>query len=102
MTGTTENRCEEKEIGSVAITSVTRSAPRLEPFVGPAPSGRGWLCDHPIAASVRLGDGQLHCLLAYRVLDRAESQSDSMPTPWTGSYLEEVLCDAPSRPPWRF
>lgn len=60
---------------------------------GPAPV-YAWNADHPLGAVVRLGDGRLHSLEAIRVCETTEVVKDTLPTPATGCYIEEVLAEA--------
>ncbi|MCX5659609.1 MAG: sialidase family protein [Planctomycetota bacterium] len=67
---------------------------------GPAPAKR-WCFDHPIGATLRLGDGRWRHLLIYRGMDLGES-AGADPTPATGLYVEEVMSrGAPASLPWR-
>ncbi len=68
---------------------------------GPAPGGSKWMVDHPNAVTLRLADGQWHNVLVYRILVQKEHRG-AAPPPQTGCYVEEVLSDGPTAPPWRF
>ncbi len=68
---------------------------------GPAPGGSKWMVDHPNAVTLRLADGKWHNVLVYRILVQAEHRG-AAPPPQTGLYVEEVLSDGPTAPPWRF
>ena len=68
---------------------------------GPAPGNGKWMVDHPSAAVVRLGDGQWHGLVVYRVLGNAEFKGDP-PAPQSGCYVEEVISSGTPVPTWRF
>ncbi len=68
---------------------------------GPAPGGGAWMVDHPSAAVVRLGDGQWHGIVAYRILGNAEHKG-APPAAQSGCYVEEVVSSGPPVPPWRF
>ena len=69
---------------------------------GPPPGGITWTIDHPIAANLHLSDGRWHTVLAYRVVDRAETARGFAPPPETGAYLEEVHSAGDPIPAWRF
>lgn len=69
---------------------------------GPAPHGTPWRMDHPFGCTVRLADGEWRHLLGYRVLEDAEMRTNAGPTPFTGSYIEEVCSAGPAVPLWRF
>ena len=58
---------------------------------GKPPFGSIWRADHPVGMTVRLADGLWHHVLAYRVLEQSECTSDAPATPFTGTYVEEVL-----------
>lgn len=63
-----------------------------------------WYVDHPVSATVQLGDGLWHGLVAYRVM-AFPVNSDKVRerlTPHTGCYVEEVRSAQPAQPPWRF
>jgi hypothetical protein len=64
--------------------------------------GRVWESDHPSAMTVRLADGKWHNVIGYRILERAEKEYGSPPSPRTGAYLEEVISAGPARPAWIF
>ncbi len=81
------------------LEPITARAARAE--FGAPPAGSRWMVDHPSGAVVRLGDGEWHALLAYRILDSAEHRG-AAPGARTGCYVEEVLSDGPAVPPWRF
>lgn len=76
------------------------SDPRAE--FGLPPHGSVWAADHPVASVVRLGDGQWHSLVGYRMLEWLENTHFVSPTPHTGSYLDEVLSIGAAVPTWRF
>jgi hypothetical protein len=71
---------------------------------GPAAKGKPWYIDHPTSTIVRLGDGQLHCVIGFRVCGAAEVIWDALPSPHSGAWIEEVResRDAPPVPIWRF
>lgn len=69
---------------------------------GPPPNGTVWSIDHPSSQTVQLGDGQWHNILAYRALEKEENVSFVSPTPFTGSYVEEVFSAGPPIPTWNF
>ncbi len=69
---------------------------------GPPPHDSVWSVDHATSYTVQLGDGKWHNLLGYRVLEHAENTFFVAPTPFTGSYLEEVVSAGPARPTWNF
>lgn len=74
----------------------------LEEF-GPAPAKTTWGIDHPSSATVRLGDGDWHSVMAYRLLSYRSSGAIPEPlTLQTGCYLEEMLSAGPPLAPWRF
>jgi len=58
---------------------------------GPGPYSHPWWVDHPIGCTLRLADGNLHHLLAYRVLGNHEAVYNASPAPQTGCYVEEVF-----------
>lgn len=70
----------------------------LEPIVahdlseafGPAPNGSIWRADHPISATLQLGDEAPRHWLFYRVLERNECISDAPATPQTGTFAQEI------------
>ena len=68
---------------------------------GPAPSGSMWRVDHPVAATVRLADGNWHNIMGYRIHDDVESHDLEAP-PQTGAYLEEVISAGKPVPTWNF
>jgi predicted amidohydrolase len=69
---------------------------------GPGPYSHPWWVDHPIGYTVRLADGKLHHVLAYRVLGNHEAIYDAPPAPQTGCYVEEVHSVNEPLPIWRF
>lgn len=72
---------------------------------GTPPEGTFWACDHPSGAVVRLGDGQWHALLAYRILAfPVKTATTAEPiVPQTGCHIEELFGgEAAVLPPWRF
>jgi len=69
---------------------------------GSPPFDSIWWEDHPVGLTVRLGDGQWHHMLTFRVLEQSECASDSPATPFTGTYLYEVLSTGPVKPEWVF
>ena len=69
---------------------------------GPPPNGTIWWVDHPTAATVRLADGQWHNLIAYRAIEKAENFLGAMPTPYTGTYVEEVISRGKPLAAWNF
>ncbi|MFH1007715.1 MAG: sialidase family protein, partial [Candidatus Latescibacterota bacterium] len=79
-----------------------RIARDLPSEFGPAPSGSWWRIDHPTSAIVQLSDGAWHSLLAYRIVDNGEIESDAGPPPQTGCYVEEVFSGGEAIPAWRF
>lgn len=58
---------------------------------GKPPHGSIWRADHPVGMNVRLADGQWHHLLTYRVLEQNECIAGAPVTPFTGTYVEEVV-----------
>ena len=66
---------------------------------GPPPTGPVWFMDHPTALTLRLGDGQWHHILVYRLMDRGE-HTGAPPAPQTGLYVEEVTSAGPTIPVW--
>lgn len=68
---------------------------------GPPPE-RAWVVDHPIAATLRLSDGEWHHMLTYRLIELAENRSGMTPTPHSGCYVEEVFSQAMPVPAWDF
>lgn len=73
-----------------------------EATLGPCPSEMSWYLDHPIGSVLRLADGRWHSLLFFRAGDIDEVISDAMPTPHTGTWIEEVLDEGEARPGWGF
>jgi hypothetical protein len=69
---------------------------------GPSLSGQGWFVDHPIGATVRLGDGAWRHILTYRVADRGEVTLGTGPAHTTGCHMAEVSSTGEPFPPWRF
>ena len=61
-----------------------------------------WYADHPIGEVIRLADGAWHGVITHRGANRIEVGSDLPPTPWTGTYLADVLSDGEPLPRWRF
>jgi hypothetical protein len=51
---------------------------------------------------VRLADRAWHCVLGYRIVERAEVTHRADPTAQTGIYLEEVPSSGPGQPAWSF
>lgn len=75
--------------------------PRYE--FGPPRHGNEWYCDHPVGVTVRLGNGQWHHLLCYRIMAIAEGLGQGFPpTPHSGLHVSEIMSAGPSNPPWRF
>lgn len=73
-----------------------------EAFVGP-PRDYAWFADHPIGAVVRLADGRLRSLVAFRLCDNTEVVKGALPTSATGCCIEEVFADGENEAPlWRF
>jgi hypothetical protein len=71
----------------------------------PPAAGRAefWMADHPVGATVRLGDGCWHHLLCYRVCHSPRYRpSATPPSPASGCYVEQVESRGPARPVWRF
>ena len=75
-----------------------------DPYVefGLPPSGYLWDLDHPVAATVQLGDGQWHNVLCYRLCDLGETRLGSAPAPQSGIYVDEVLSSGTPIPTWNF
>ena len=69
---------------------------------GPALPGSIWIADHPVGLTVRLADGRWRHVFCYRVLDRDEVARDAPTTPYTGTYVEEVLSDGEGGGLWEF
>jgi len=68
---------------------------------GPPPEGRVWYADHPLGATVQLADGRWRHLLAWRVRESQPARdSCERPTPFTGTFIEEVSTPGAGRPPW--
>lgn len=68
---------------------------------GPAPAKR-WCFDHPVGATLRLGDGRWRHVLTYRGMDLGES-AGANPTPATGLYVQEVTSRGGTAvTPWTF
>ncbi len=75
--------------------------PQLE--FGPPPTAHGWTIDHPTAENIQLRDGCWRTLLGCRIMAAAENSYGLPPTPHSGFYLEEVLCDNSAKiVPWEF
>jgi len=68
---------------------------------GPPPGSDRWKVDHPIGATLRLGDGKWHGIVVYRILDQGENYGKP-PTPHTGCYVEQIRSRGPVLAPWRF
>lgn len=64
-------------------------------------NGQTWQADNAVANVVRLTDGKLHALLAYRVAHHLEICRDASVTAHTGCYIAEFTTDAPEVPLWR-
>lgn len=72
---------------------------------GAPPDGTFWACDHASGAVVRLGDGQWHALLAYRILAfPMKTMTTAEPiVPQTGCHVEELFGgETAVSPPWQF
>ncbi|MBI2441902.1 MAG: hypothetical protein HYV35_11095 [Lentisphaerae bacterium] len=62
-----------------------------------------WMADHANGMTVRLKDGRWHHILAYRICHSPLYASHGTPpSPYSGSYIEEVVSRGPARPVWRF
>jgi hypothetical protein len=62
-----------------------------------------WLVDHPNSATIQLGDGFWHDLLAYRVTHSPLFGSLSIaPASQVGCHISEVLSYGPVQPLWEF
>ena len=99
-----EDRSYFREILNIWPLNATRSDVRSPLMVrnaraefGTPPSGRTWKVDHTTTANLRLGDGEWHNILVYRVTDSVEP--DPRP-PSVGCYVEEVSCAGPAKPEW--
>jgi hypothetical protein len=57
---------------------------------GPAPNGSIWRADHPVGATLELGEDEPRHWLFYRVLEQNECISDAPITPRTGTYAQEL------------
>ena len=64
--------------------------------------GSFWRLDHPQGEVIRLKDGKLHTLLAYRVLEHNECDHNAALTPWTGCYIDEIITEGDQIPVWKF
>jgi hypothetical protein len=69
---------------------------------GLPPSGYQWDLDHPVSATVQLGDGNWHNALCYRLCDLGETRLGSEPAPQSGLYVDEVVSAGPATPIWNF
>ncbi|MEE2710803.1 MAG: sialidase family protein [Gemmatimonadota bacterium] len=69
---------------------------------GPPPGDSAWRADHPTGTTVQLADGKWHHVLGYRIVEVAELTHSSDPTPQTGAYLEEVITEGQTIPPWKW
>ena len=58
---------------------------------GPAPNGSIWRADHPLGATLQLGDDKPRHWLFYRVLEQNECISDAPVTHRTGTFAQEIL-----------
>lgn len=112
----TENSKGEK-VGSIVLRETVYIWPLKEDFSGlydqisvrdgnrdfGTPTwGSYWRLDHPQGETVRLKDGKLHSILAYRVLEHDECDSDAKLTPYTGCYLDEIITVGEDLPVWNF
>lgn len=61
-----------------------------------------WWMDHPNAVTLQLADGAWHNILAYRFVSEGEIYRADPPSPYTGTYLDEVLSRGWPVPTWRF
>ena len=68
---------------------------------GPPPGDSMWRVDHPFAANLRLGDGNWHNVMGYRIHEDVEDHDAASP-PQTGSYLEEIVSAGQPIPAWSF
>jgi hypothetical protein len=97
----------------LALWQLAEGAPELKPpqvirdcqeEFGAPPAGFMWYVDHPVSATVRLGDGRWHGLVVYRLM-AFSIQGDpvgELLTPQTGCYVEETPHSEPATTPWRF
>jgi len=69
---------------------------------GQPPHGTIWAADHSDGAVVRLGDGQWHALVGWRLLEWKENTHFIPPGPRTGSYLDEIHSCGEPVPLWNF
>jgi len=69
---------------------------------GPAPSGDTWNIDHPSGATVQLGDGRWHHVVAMRICDHGEVSAGVAPAAQSGTYIEEILSPGSAIPAWEF
>jgi hypothetical protein len=76
----TEDRC------GVLDPVVVRDCTRF----GPAPYGSIWRADHPMGATLQLGDDDPRHWLFYRVLEQNECIGDAPATPLTGTFASEI------------
>lgn len=60
---------------------------------GPAPNGSIWRADHPMGATLQLGDDAPRHWVFYRVLEQNECIGDAPATPLTGTFAAELLLD---------
>jgi hypothetical protein len=76
----------------------------LEDFGKPSSAeGDKWMADHPNGMTVRFSDGAWRHVLCYRVCHSPRFQSSAMmPSPHSGSYVEEVHASGHTASPWRF
>jgi hypothetical protein len=85
----------------IADNLVVFDAPKL---FGPSPNFSPWNVDHPIGNVLCLAGNRLAAVLALRVCETSEVHGTALPTRFTGTYLEEVVCetDDQPRPIWNF
>jgi len=70
---------------------------------GALSAGFIWYVDHPVSATVRLGDGRWHGLVACRVMAFSVQGGPvgKLLTPHTVCYVEEMASAESALPPWR-
>lgn len=62
-----------------------------------------WNLDHPVADTVRLADGHWHCLMGFRVSDRAVNEGGMEPSDQAGFWTGEIeVREENPIPVWRF
>ena len=86
----------------VSVLEGDRHFGRPRPFAPPNEKlDNDWWIDHPIGATIRLGDGRWHNLLCFLVTDAAAHMTRQEPPPQAGLWIEEVADSLEGeRAPW--